>query len=581
MYFAHGWVYFIIWNIFGIMQIATARYMRDKWTTNMVLHTAFGSLISFASIFWGFWAINQKKGFDPNTYQPIGTCGNFTGTRCYLHSYSAMTVPLISVPLVVTGFIAYFRRWQAGSNATLLMYLRDVHKYLSWLFILVAIYGTASGINSYNTNRAQWYHLWIVSPVTFVVPMVILEVRHQLYMRKHVQFAAPLTVITEEEFYAITRRGKRHLLLLDDLVLDATDYAPYHPGGKFIIERTRGTDISKFFYGGYNLEPLTNGKNYNHTNYARVACETLIIGKMHRSANIFKVVIDAECDASEDKLIKTFKFVAAPGTVLGEQVQRHFPISGTGRHYLLQEVTKDQRYVGNIRHYTVSNVMAEDQYTNMCSALESHVRNREGGQEKIIRLDQSLYSMASAKNFSLTLKAYWDARGLSARMFESSMSRDGTEFMCKGPLGKSLGVKRSGQHLAFGAGTGAITFMDLSAFVARYVMGEMDEKEAAEIGDDFKFTFYVTYFNRKQSCGLRLLELLHSLKSKHFELVLRLSDQKSRRWDQAFLAERLPETCEKLWICGTPQMNEIFEKAFHKLAPKFPYLQDLEVVQVL
>lgn len=161
------------------------------------------------------------------------------------------------------------------------------------------------------------------------------------------------------------------------------------------------------------------------------------------------------------------------------------------------------------------------------------------------------------------------------------MSRDGTEFMCKGPMGKSLGVKRSGQHLAFGAGTGSITFMDLSAFIARYVMGEMDEKESELIADDFKFTFYVTYFNRKQSSGLRLLELLSHLKSKHFELVLRLSDQKARRWDQGFLSERLPETCERLWICGTPQMNEIFERSFHNLAPRFPYLKDLEVVQVL
>jgi hypothetical protein len=31
----------------------------------MVLHTAFGSLISFATMFWGFWAINNKKGWDP------------------------------------------------------------------------------------------------------------------------------------------------------------------------------------------------------------------------------------------------------------------------------------------------------------------------------------------------------------------------------------------------------------------------------------------------------------------------------------------------------------------------------------
>jgi hypothetical protein len=42
--------------------------MRDKWETNMVLHTAFGMLISFATIFWGFWAINVKNGFSSDGY---------------------------------------------------------------------------------------------------------------------------------------------------------------------------------------------------------------------------------------------------------------------------------------------------------------------------------------------------------------------------------------------------------------------------------------------------------------------------------------------------------------------------------
>ena len=48
-------------------------------------------------------------------------------------------------------------------------------------------------------------------------------------------------------------------------------------------------------------------------------------------------------------------------------------------------------------------------------------------------------------------------------------------------MGKSLGVKRYGNHLAFAAGTGAITFMDLSAYVARFVMGELDEKEEFDV----------------------------------------------------------------------------------------------------
>lgn len=124
----------------------------------MVLHTAFGSLISFATMFWGFWAINNKKGWDPATYPDgkiVGQINPKTGKRMYLHTFAAMTVPLMSVPIVLTGFIAYFRRWQAGSGATLLMRLRDLHKYVSWVMIFAAIYGVASGINSYNTTRFQ------------------------------------------------------------------------------------------------------------------------------------------------------------------------------------------------------------------------------------------------------------------------------------------------------------------------------------------------------------------------------------------------------------------------------------------
>jgi NAD(P)H-flavin reductase len=101
-----------------------------------------------------------------------------------------------------------------------------------------------------------------------------------------------------------------------------------------------------------------------------------------------------------------------------------------------------------------------------------------------------------ADNFSLTLKVYREAKGLSNRMFDSSTKKDNATWMVKGPMGKSLGVKRNGEHIAFAAGTGAITFMDLSAYIARFVLGEMDKEEASQIGEDFKFTYYVTYFNR-------------------------------------------------------------------------------------
>jgi len=58
------------------------------------------------------------------------------------------------------------------------MRLRDIHKYLSYIIIFLSIYGTASGINSYNRTRMQYPYLWIISPVSFLVPWIIMEYRH-------------------------------------------------------------------------------------------------------------------------------------------------------------------------------------------------------------------------------------------------------------------------------------------------------------------------------------------------------------------------------------------------------------------
>jgi len=152
--------------------------------------------------------------------------------------------------------------------------------------LLLCVYGVASGVKSQNVRFGSGpLFLYVGVIVFFLGAWGLMEIGHQIYIRQFQEFWRPITTMTEDEFYAITRKGKRHLLLLDDLVLDGTDYAPYHPGGRFIIERTRGTDISKFFYGGYNLEPQNNGTNYNHTNYARMACNGLIIAKLVRGVD--------------------------------------------------------------------------------------------------------------------------------------------------------------------------------------------------------------------------------------------------------------------------------------------------------
>jgi len=83
----------------------------------MVVHAATGSLITFATLFWGFWAlrlkgihVNQRiinHNNNPNL-TPITKPGD-VGSG--LHDYPAIATAMMAVPLLVTGFIPFFRRW--------------------------------------------------------------------------------------------------------------------------------------------------------------------------------------------------------------------------------------------------------------------------------------------------------------------------------------------------------------------------------------------------------------------------------------------------------------------------------------
>lgn len=61
-----------------------------------------------------------------------------------------------------------------------------------------------------------------------------------------------------------------------------------------MLKRMNGKDISKYFHGGYNLEPTRNGWNNAHSNQARKIVNSLIVAKLVQGQNkthdaLFKV----------------------------------------------------------------------------------------------------------------------------------------------------------------------------------------------------------------------------------------------------------------------------------------------------
>lgn len=61
-----------------------------------------------------------------------------------------------------------------------------------------------------------------------------LEYRHQKIMKQEEPYKIPELVMNAEEFERRLHNGEQ-LMILDDLVLDVSEFALYHPGGKFVI----------------------------------------------------------------------------------------------------------------------------------------------------------------------------------------------------------------------------------------------------------------------------------------------------------------------------------------------------------
>lgn len=99
-------------------------------------------------------------------------------------------------------------------------------------------------------------------------------------------------------------------------------------------------------------------------------------------------------------------------------------------------------------------------------------------------------------------------------------------------------------------------------------------KKHMQFGANFKLILYFAAPSQDQALGIELCQKLEAVTVmnglKNFELNLRLSDSKleAPQWNQAFIDQQLsPFKGEigRIFVCGTPMMNETFDRAFEKL----------------
>jgi cytochrome b involved in lipid metabolism len=80
-------------------------------------------------------------------------------------------------------------------------------------------------------------------------------------------------------------------------VVDFTEFRYRHPGGKFLLDRNHGHDISKYFYGGYaNESSKISVEGHKHSNYAIEIVKSLIVARLsdHKEAKWIKAEMSQE-----------------------------------------------------------------------------------------------------------------------------------------------------------------------------------------------------------------------------------------------------------------------------------------------
>lgn len=158
-------------------------------------------------------------------------------------------------------------------------------------------------------------------------------------------------------------------MILDNLVLDVGAFINEHPGGRFVIKHNIGTDISKFFFGGYSLEGNLEGVSpgHNHSAYARRIVNSIAIAVYERDIETVSD-LPVELSQKESSIIShNLKNVVFAATKVSDVLPTNYSDERViGKHFRVTSTLTPF----HSRHYTISNIMEPQKYHSLCNALK-------------------------------------------------------------------------------------------------------------------------------------------------------------------------------------------------------------------
>lgn len=558
----HNAMMWVSWVIFMLVTLCSARYFRHYWKRSIYIHTIFGITAFVVTVVASMmaWGWNYYKSSRPEypmkemeevgpyimdpEYMMNGTM--YTPPKPYfMHwvKYASMFENIASfyaIGLCISGMIAWFWRRYGDYpwRTTKVLNVGKFHRYVSWVFCFFVQGLILFAIMDNYGYLPQWIFVSILQFVASCIIFGVLEWRFQKFWWQEVPYVLPSRVMTVEDFERELHNGAK-LMILDDLILDVSEFYRVHPGGKFVIEHCVGTDIAKFFYGGYSLEDNMLPKpafGFRHSNYARVIANDLAVARLdcrETGAVLSKCRLRWDKDNVVNKLTRSFFF-----ETLDKEPRYNYKGYYPGMKYLTRHFwLRSMNAPEVIRHYTTCNAMATTFYNELVRVLRDP--------DQVHTFRKEVLSTADSNTMTFTIKNYKKEGGFSWRPFETDQRG---EYEIKGPMGKGLAPEKEGIHLAFAAGTGNLCFVDMMAHVALAELGLLtaeDHEAGSILPDRFEMHLYASFPSKAEAVAWDLCEALDNYckkkGSKSFELHPRLSKEKinTARWNESWVENTL------------------------------------------
>mmetsp|Transcript_31372 Transcript_31372/g.38912 ORF Transcript_31372/g.38912 Transcript_31372/m.38912 type:complete len:187 (+) Transcript_31372:791-1351(+) len=175
------------------------------------------------------------------------------------------------------------KAWTEKERVTV---VAKIHRIFGYVMLMIGAAASSSGIGHYFGGKLNGDPRKIWSPInvcTFIILIIIFEgiyrVRNK-WSLGHVptpKTGGKVKSYTPEQLDSEVKEGKP-LVVFDNLVLNIDGYERNHPGGKFVLTHNYGRDISKFFFGGYNLVQVPGLRPHHHSQAALDIVRGMIVG---------------------------------------------------------------------------------------------------------------------------------------------------------------------------------------------------------------------------------------------------------------------------------------------------------------